>query len=273
MGEIRAFIGHSFSKEDKTLVGTFLEYFTTLEKSRLDFSWTNAEWAEPVELTAKVLRRMSDRNTFIGICTKRQGSVSPSELKATIWPRGFVKARADKFQWKTSDWVLQEIGLAIGKGFNIILLVEAGLERPGALQGNIEYIDFDRRNPEACFTKILQMIITLSPKAAGEPAPIADPRPSGDEQKTLEQPIADNWWKPTGDWTQVSYDIVATQLIQDGEDEKLAQLDEEYKNSVFVAGADNAERWDAFIAYNQFVAGRGSVAKLKKIAADHPQSA
>jgi len=275
MGEIRAFVGHSFAKEEEPLVGVFLNYFATLEKSRLDFSWTNAQWAEPVELTAKVLRLMSDKNTFIGICTKRQGSVSPSELKATFVPRGFLKAPTDKFEWKTSDWILQEIGLAIGKGFKIILLVEAGLERPGELQGNIEYIEFDRRNPEACFPKILQMLVTLLPKATGQTAPIADPRPSGEEQKaTMETAAADSWWKPNAEWTQASYDVVATMLIEDGEDAKFEQLNEEYKKSPFILGDDNAVRWDALIACYRFRAGRnGGIAKLKKIATDHPESA
>jgi tetratricopeptide (TPR) repeat protein len=275
MSEIRAFVGHSFAKEDEPLVGVFLNYFATLEKSRLDFSWTNAQWAEPVQLTAKVLRLMSDKNTFIGICTKRQGSISPGELKATFVPRGFLKAATNKFRWKTSDWILQEIGLAIGKGFNIILLVEEGLERPGELQGNIEYIEFDRRNPEACFPKILQMLVTLLPKATGQTAPIADPRPSGEEQKaTIEAAAPDNWWKPNAEWTQTSYDIAATLLISDGEDAKFEELNEEYKRSAFNQRDDNAARWDAFIAYYRFRAGKnGGIAKLKKIAADHPESA
>jgi hypothetical protein len=59
MSEIRAFVGHSFAKEDEAIVTAFLNYFRTLEKTQLNFSWINAEWAEPVELTAKVLRLMS----------------------------------------------------------------------------------------------------------------------------------------------------------------------------------------------------------------------
>src|ERR1700745_3994790 len=121
MGEIRAFVGHSFAKEDGATVTSFLDYFRTLAKSHLNFSWVNAAWAEPVELTAKVLRLMSDNDTFIGICTKQQASVSPKELKRTYLPAGFLKARAEKFHWKASDWMIQEIGLAVGKGLRIIL--------------------------------------------------------------------------------------------------------------------------------------------------------
>ena len=33
--------------------------------------------------------------------------------------------------WKTSDWVIQEIGLATGRGLELILLVEDGVRRPG----------------------------------------------------------------------------------------------------------------------------------------------
>jgi tetratricopeptide (TPR) repeat protein len=275
MGEIRAFVGHSFAKEDGATVTSFLDYFRTLAKSHLNFSWVNAAWAEPVELTAKVLRLMSDNDTFIGICTKQQASVSPKELKRTYLPAGFLKARAEKFHWKASDWMIQEIGLAVGKGLRIILLVENGLERPGALQGNIEYIDFDRTNPDASFPKILQMLIALSPRSLAQAAPLVAKPPEGEERTTpTEKSGDDDWWKPNADWTPVSYDIVAIELTRSGEYAKLDQLNEEYKKSRFSSDDDNAARWDAFIAYNQLVFGRnGIIVRLKKIAAENPESA
>jgi tetratricopeptide (TPR) repeat protein len=275
MAEIRAFVGHSFAQEDGATVTSFLDYFRTLAKSHLNFSWENATWAEPVELTAKVLRLMSDKDTFICICTKQQVSVSLKELKRTYLPAGFLKAPTKKFQWKASDWIIQEIGLAIGKGLRIILLVENDLERPGALQGNIEYINFDRTHPDASFPKILQMLITLSPRSPAQAAPlVASPPESEERTAPTERSGDDDWWKPSADWTSVSYDIVATELIRSGEYAKLDRLNEEYKKSRFISDDDNAARWDAFIAYNQLVFGRnGTIARLKKIAAENPESA
>lgn len=123
MDEVRAFVGHSFMKDDGALVGVFLKHFDTLQKSLPNFSWVNAEPAEPAELAAKVIRLMSDRNVFIAICTKKQRSISPTDLIATWLPKGFLKAPQQKFPWKTSDWIMQEIGLAIGKGLSIIILL------------------------------------------------------------------------------------------------------------------------------------------------------
>jgi hypothetical protein len=35
-----------------------------------------------------------------------------------------LKIRESERVWKTSDWIIQEIGLAIGKGVKLILLIE-----------------------------------------------------------------------------------------------------------------------------------------------------
>ena len=66
--------------------------------------------------------------------------------------------------WKTSDWIIQEIGLAIGRGCKVILLVESGVRHPGGLQGSLEYIEFDRSAPEKAFKKLLQMISHMVPE-------------------------------------------------------------------------------------------------------------
>lgn len=64
MSDVRAFIGHSFTKDDERLIVIFQKYFTTLEKSGLSFSWVSAEPAEPTELAAKVLKLIEDRNEY-----------------------------------------------------------------------------------------------------------------------------------------------------------------------------------------------------------------
>src|SRR5947209_17633132 len=116
MGEIRAFVGHSFLEQDEAVVRQFLKYFDQLSGTNLNFSWEHAERAEPKILAAKVISLLSDKNVFIGICTRKERVVSPAALRATVFPRGSLRARQDQFLWKTSDWIIQEIGLAIGKG-------------------------------------------------------------------------------------------------------------------------------------------------------------
>jgi hypothetical protein len=83
--------------------------------------------------------------------------IAPGAIRKIILPRGYLKADAREFRWKTSDWIIQEIGLAIGKELNLILLLEKGVESPGGLQGDIEYIPFDRMYPTQSFQKLFEM--------------------------------------------------------------------------------------------------------------------
>jgi len=100
-------------------------------------------------------------------CTRKERVVQPTALARTILKKGFVKAREADISWKTSDWIIQEIGLAKGRGLDLILLIEDGVRKPGGLQGDVEYIPFDRGSPEKSFGKILEMVAALSPKASG----------------------------------------------------------------------------------------------------------
>jgi len=70
MEDLRAFVGHSFSDHDKALGASFLAYFGSLSKLYPTFSWDHAEEAEPLPLSTKVLNKITDKNVFIGICTK-----------------------------------------------------------------------------------------------------------------------------------------------------------------------------------------------------------
>jgi hypothetical protein len=47
MKKIRAFIVHSFAKDDEEVVGAFLKIFEQISDSHPDFSWQNAESFEP----------------------------------------------------------------------------------------------------------------------------------------------------------------------------------------------------------------------------------
>ncbi|HEY0909893.1 MAG TPA: hypothetical protein VGD75_06625, partial [Bradyrhizobium sp.] len=53
---IRAFVGHSFTAEDASIVRAFTDYLTELQNTLPSFSWQHAERAEPNTLTDKVLR-------------------------------------------------------------------------------------------------------------------------------------------------------------------------------------------------------------------------
>src|ERR1700724_922347 len=165
MQEIRAFVGHSFAEDDTVLIGKFLKYFSQLSELFPNFSWESAEAAEPRLLAEKVMALIANKNVFIGICTKRERAVEDSSLSGVLLQPVYRKARITEFKWKTSDWLIQEIGLARGRSLELILFVEEGLRPPGGLQGDIEYIPFRRDLPESSFGKFLEMIKALIPKA------------------------------------------------------------------------------------------------------------
>ena len=69
---IRAFVGHSFTKEDANVVDVILKYLTSISKIYPKFSWQHAEDPEPNVVDKKVLSLFDDKNLFIGICTKKE---------------------------------------------------------------------------------------------------------------------------------------------------------------------------------------------------------
>lgn len=162
MTQIYAFVGHSFTENDKSVVDKFLQYLDQLSEVIPAFTWKHAE---PSIVSEKVLRLLEGKNLFIGICTKKVMVISSEKLGKPFFFEKKLQGLKEDFLWKTSDWIIQEIGLAIGLKLNVILLLEQGVKAPGALQGNLEYITFDRDAPERCFGKILEMISALSPKA------------------------------------------------------------------------------------------------------------
>jgi hypothetical protein len=161
MSSINAFVGHSFTEEDEVLVGMFLDYFDTIKDMNISFDWDHAKKAQAEVLSQKVIEKMKNANTFIGICTKKERVIKNIELKKCFLSEINYKINNTNYDWKTSDWIIQEIGCAVGRGMKIILLIEEGQRKPGGLQGNLEYITFTRKNLQKAFKQILEMINIL----------------------------------------------------------------------------------------------------------------
>lgn len=180
MTELSAFVGHSFDKRDEEVVAKFLEFFDHVAGMPFSFSWDHAEEAEPKKLSQKVREKIEDKNLFIGICTAKEHAVSTSKLKQPFFMRNSLCAPENEFLPKTSDWILQEIGCAFGRDMHIILLKEKNLRDPGGIQGDLEYITFERDRPEASFNSILEMIQSLMPRIREQAVGRAD-RPETQE--------------------------------------------------------------------------------------------
>src|SRR5580704_14383987 len=150
MADLRAFVAHSFLNADEKIVRAFVDHFTTLEKADIGFTWDHAEEAQALPLSTKVLEKIEGKNVFIGICTRKEYAIDGSKLK-WIWTNALGKQ--SDLQWKASDWIIQEIGMAVGRKMSIVIFLEDGVREPGGLYGNMEYIRFTRERPKDCFDK------------------------------------------------------------------------------------------------------------------------
>src|SRR5665213_613896 len=272
MKEIKAFVGHSFSDADADVVGKFTRYFDSLARSHPQFSWQSAESAEPRILTEKVLRIIADKNTFIGICTRKEQVAPVNALRPLLFQPDYVKAPKSKFAWKTSDWVIQEIGLAVGRGLDVILLVEDGIRDPGGLQGDIEYIPFDRDHPEKAFNKILEMLSALSPKTSSQLTITSDVKATPEEAVTKPSD-GDYLNTPDATWDRRRYIMAAFTAITIEADERLKAIGDSYKATEDASVGDNSATWDAMMEHMRLSVGKGGkIDHLKDLAEKNPTS-
>src|SRR5581483_5435465 len=270
MDQIKAFVGHSFSDVDKPVVSAFLELFDQLKGLLPHFSWERAYAAEPKDLAEKVLGIIADKNTFIGICTKNEVVAPESAFKPTFFKPSLNNVPTASLKPKTSDWIIQEIGLAKGRGMEIVLLIEEGVREPGGLQGNVEYISFPRNNPQKAFGKILEMIHALSPTQATSPS-ASEPPSSG---SNLEPPVSGGFdLTPKPDWTLEQYSRAAFEAIATEQEDTLASLSGAFLSSAHNTGSQAVAEWEGRIEFWKIVFGRhGSLDKLRNLASQHPNS-
>ena len=160
MNKIAAFVGHSFEESDEGLIRKFTDYFDSIAKTPMNFTWEHAKDAKPRGVSEKVLERMAGKGLFIGICTAKERVISLNQ--APVSNDDVVKIPLKDTELKTSDWILQEIGFAFGKEMRIIILLEEGVRDVGNLLGDLEYIPFNRGDPEKSFRPLLDMITSMS---------------------------------------------------------------------------------------------------------------
>jgi tetratricopeptide (TPR) repeat protein len=273
MSIVRAFVGHSFTEGDKTLNDTFLEYLDQIKKMGIGFTWEHAKAAEPRELAEKVMKLIQDKNLFIGICTKKERVIGPNELERCWIRRKLLRSHESKFLWKTSDWILQEIGLAVGQKMDLILLIEEGLRLPGGLQGNIEYIEFSRSFPQRSFVKLLEMIQVLLPKATIALTPdlkIESPENVMQNQRKEED---DNWWlEPKAEWNESRYRQALFRSIITENSEAESNINSAFLQSPDCHTQNGLASWTAFGQYFHLLRGQGgSLEKMEQLAKESPE--
>src|SRR5262249_32722449 len=93
-------------------------------------------------VSAKVRGRIEQCEGFIGIFTRRD-KVSR------------------KNEWLPSTWVVDEKAFALAKNKKLILLREEGVQSIGGLQGDYEYLEFDRTDMADLLVRLLEVLRSL----------------------------------------------------------------------------------------------------------------
>lgn len=270
MSQLNAFVGHSFAPDDHEVVEAFLKFLNQVKSMNIGFAWESAEPAEPKVLADKVRDLIQDKNLFIVICTRKEAAIEPAHLSRAMFNRKVLKASEEHFSWKTSDWIIQEIGLAIGRGMDLILLVESGLRQPGGLQGNLEYIPFERSTPEKSFGKLIEMIRALLPKAKAVSMLEAEIRAVSEEKPTLDEKKDLGWLEPKEDWNRENYESAVFRMIAMGNNEGERRITEAYFATKDGQIAANRETWEARGEHIRIVfAEGGKLSRLEELAAKY----
>src|SRR5258706_4798175 len=204
VNRIDAFVGHSFLEEDRVVVSHILTMLDDVVKLVPGFSWEHAEEAEAKRISSKVFERMEGKNVFIGICSARERAAGMAAVRVAPW-YFFTKRYMishETIETKASDWVIQEIGFALGRGLTLLLLVEDGVRKPGGLQGDLEWISFRRDAPREAFSKLAEMLSKLVPATT----PLAESSPPPAVESAIEQETdVGEWITPTPAWTEQDY--------------------------------------------------------------------
>lgn len=127
------FVGHSFSPADQTIIDPILNFLRSL-----GFVLVTGEKPKADRISEKIKSFIDHQYCFLGIFTRRDKI-------------------ARRQEWTTSSWVLDEKAYAVGKGKKLVLLKEIGVGSIGGIQGDYEYIEFDRNKLELLFISIVEI--------------------------------------------------------------------------------------------------------------------
>lgn len=167
-----------------------------------------------------------------------------------------MAAEESRFEWKTSDWISQEIGLAIGRDMELMILLEKGVRNPGGLQGNHEYIVFERSAPEKAFTQILQTISSLMPKATITSA--EQKKPDTEREPTeVEVDEKANWLEPKENWPRRKFEFAFLHALGEDNAALVEKIDKTFKTSEFGQQPRDLESWEAAKERLRIVFGKG----------------
>jgi hypothetical protein len=267
MNGIKAFVGHSFEDDDKAVVQVFLDYFDTFKK--LGFNWERAKDSELKAVSEKVKEKMEGRDLFIGILTRKNREIEHAKLNEK--GKNLYCGNKNDFFWNASYWIIQESGYALGKGMQLLFLVEGGIPSLSGLQGDLEFISFSRENPQMAFQKINEMINSLLQKPAKLKLQEAVTEQKNIEQIKKEEELeSTESKKDRKDWSDDDYINALIRAIFKDEEEEEKRIHEEYLKKK--EGDERAKvKWESERLYWKHSLRKSDVFKdLKNLAVQNP---
>jgi hypothetical protein len=128
-----AFVGHSFAADDTKVSQCIMD---TL--SSLGLKVATGERPKAELISNKVKQLIEEHSIFVGVFTRRD-------------------KLANKSEWTTSPWVIDEKAYAVGRQKPLILLKEVGVGSIGGIQGDYEFLEFSRDALEGLVVRLIQL--------------------------------------------------------------------------------------------------------------------
>jgi tetratricopeptide (TPR) repeat protein len=135
--EATAFVGHSFADEDEKLVEQIKEFL-----SKLGVKCDSGKRPEPRGISDKIKERIHAAELFVGIFTRH--------------------LRQEDGSYSTSAWIVDEKATALAAGKRLLLFVENGVREFGGLQGDYEYIEFERADLGQALIRAMDYVLAIT---------------------------------------------------------------------------------------------------------------
>jgi hypothetical protein len=127
-----AFVGQSFTVVDDRVNHTVKRFLESMNVKVITGEKPAAD-----SISAKVRRRIESAELFVGVFTRRD-------------------RLAGRQEWSTSTWIVDEKAYALARDKKLVLIKEEGVQSIGGLQGDYEYIEFQRDRLENLVLALLE---------------------------------------------------------------------------------------------------------------------
>lgn len=185
---LSAFVGRSFLDDDRGVWHELRDILDSLKS--MGFEYEDGREGQLRPISEKVKEIIMRHEIYIGVLTKR----FPVWFPPSSWHERWLYRRGSYVpqKWTTSEWVIEEIGFAIGKERKILLLIEDGVHFPTTdLDGDTQWILFKRDNMAASQSEISEMILNLISQRVttiAEPVSVATHAAGGGGEKDNQPP-------------------------------------------------------------------------------------